>query len=69
MSLMPESRYHTSSDLSQEITNFLDHLPVSAYKENPIEQITRWVNRNKVIVLIVIGYMLVRFLIYLRASI
>ena len=69
MSLTPESRYHASSHLSQEITNFLDHLPVSAYRENPIEQVTRWIIRNKVIVLIVIGYMLVRFLIYLRASI
>lgn len=69
MSLDPDSRYQTGSELSQEITSFIDHLPVSAYKENLFEKVARWITRNKVIVLIVIGYMLVRFLIYLRANI
>lgn len=69
MSKQPDNRYQSCRELSQDLTNFLDHLPVSAYKENLIEQITRWIIRNKVIVLIVIGYMLVRFLIYLSASI
>lgn len=68
MSKQPDNRYQSCSDLSQDLTNFLDHLPVSAYKENLLEQITRWITKNKVIVLIVIGYMLVRFLIYLRTS-
>ena len=68
MSQNPDNRYQSCSELSQDLTNFLDHLPVSAYKENLLEQITRWITKNKVIVLIVIGYMLVRFLIYLRTN-
>ncbi len=68
MSQNPDNRYQSCSQLAQDVTNFLDHLPVSAYKENIFEQVSRWIIRNKVIVLIVIGYMLVRFLIYLRTS-
>lgn len=68
MSQSPKNRYQSCNQLVQDVTNFLDHLPVSAYKENLFEQVSRWIIRNKVIVLIVIGYMLVRFLIYLRTS-
>lgn len=68
MSIQPGCRYQSCSELSQDLTNFLDHLPVSAYKENLFERVTRWITKNKLIVLIVIGYMLVRFLIYLRTN-
>ncbi len=59
-----ELRYSSVTELSDDISRFLDDQPVNAYRENLLEQTWRWVNRNKVIVLIVIAYMLVRFLIF-----
>lgn len=64
----PENRYQTCGDLAEDIARFLDQLPVRAYKENILEQIGRWAYRNRVILLIVAGYMMVRFLIYLRSA-
>ncbi len=59
-----ELRYSSVTELSDDISRLLDDQTVKAYRENLLERIWRWVNRNKVIVLIVVGYMFIRFLIF-----
>lgn len=64
MARNPEMRYATVIQLAADIAAFLDGREVSAYRENLFERFWRWANRNKVIVLIVIGYMVIRSIIY-----
>ena len=61
-------RYQSCSEFADDIKRYLDQLPVSAYRENVFEQLFRWVARNKIIVLMIAGYMLIRFLIFLRVG-
>jgi serine/threonine protein kinase len=58
-------RYSTASDLSADIGRLLDAEPVSAYQENAIEKVSRWVSKNRFLVLLVLAYLLMRiFLIF-----
>ena len=60
-----ESRYATAAELSADIGRFLDAEPVSAYRENAIERVSRWVSKNRFLVLLVLAYLLMRiFLIF-----
>jgi len=59
-----ELRYATVAQLADDVAAFLDGGEVSAYKESILERFWRWANRNRVIVLIVIGYMVIRSIIY-----
>jgi hypothetical protein len=60
-----ESRYATASELSEDIGRLLDAEPVSAYRENAIERTSRWVSKNRFLVLLVLAYLLMRiFLIF-----
>ena len=60
-----ENRYATASELSADIGRLLDAEPVSAYRENAIERTSRWVSKNRFLVLLVLAYLLMRiFLIF-----
>ena len=60
-----ENRYTTASELSADIGRLLDAEPVSAYRENAIERTSRWVSKNRFLVLLVLAYLLMRiFLIF-----
>lgn len=60
-----ESRYATASELSADIGRLLDAEPVSAYRENAFERTSRWVGKNRFLVLLVLAYLLMRiFLIF-----
>ncbi len=60
-----ESRYATASELSADIARLLDAKPVSAYRENAFERTSRWVGKNRFLVLLVLAYLLMRiFLIF-----
>ena len=60
-----EKRYSTASDLSADIGRLLDAEPVSAYRENAFERTSRWVGKNRFLVLLVLAYLLMRiFLIF-----
>jgi hypothetical protein len=51
--------------LSADIGRLLDAEPVSAYRENAIERTSRWVSKNRFLVLLVLAYLLMRiFLIF-----
>jgi serine/threonine protein kinase len=60
-----DNRYSTASDLSADIGRLLDAEPVSAYRENAFERVSRWVGKNRFLVLLVLAYLLMRiFLIF-----
>ena len=60
-----ETRYATASELSADIGRLLDAEPVSAYRENAFERVSRWVSKNRFLVLLVLAYLLMRiFLIF-----
>jgi serine/threonine protein kinase len=57
-------RYASVADLARDLMRFLDGGPVAAYRESPLERIGRLIARNQTIVIIVLVYLLVRFLIF-----
>ena len=57
----PEARYATVQDLAADVARFLDRLPVTAYRENPIELAVRFAQRNHVLLLLLATYLVVKF--------
>jgi len=55
-----EGRYASASELSLDIGRLLDAEPVSAYRESAIEKVSRWVSKNRFLVLLVLAYLLMR---------
>lgn len=65
MAQAPESRYASAAELSEDIGRLLDAEPVLAYRENAFEKVSRWVRKNRFLVLLVLAYLLMRiFLIF-----
>jgi serine/threonine protein kinase len=65
MASAKESRYASASELSADIARLLDAEPVSAYRENAFEKVSRWIGKNRFLVLLVLAYLLMRiFLIF-----
>ena len=60
MARQKEGRYASASDLSADIGRLLDAEPVSAYRESAIERASRWVRKNRFLVLLVLAYLLMR---------
>jgi eukaryotic-like serine/threonine-protein kinase len=67
MASAKEGRYATASELSADIGHLLDAEPVSAYRENAIERTSRWVGKNRFLVLLVLAYLLMRIFLILTA--
>jgi serine/threonine protein kinase len=65
MASAKEDRYSSASELSADIGHLLDAEPVSAYQESALEKVTRWVSKNRFLVLLVLAYLLMRiFLVF-----
>jgi len=65
MASAKEDRYATASELSDDTGRLLDAEPVSAYRESAFERVSRWVSKNRFLVLLVLAYLLMRiFLIF-----
>ncbi|HET6669379.1 MAG TPA: serine/threonine-protein kinase [Pyrinomonadaceae bacterium] len=60
MSVSSADRYASAADLGADVARLLNDEPVSAYRENWLEKVWRWLNKNRVLVLIVLAYLLVR---------
>ena len=60
----PARRYRSVAALAADIANFLDRVPVSAYRENIIERASRFASRNQVLLLLIVSYILVRFALF-----
>jgi serine/threonine protein kinase len=56
-------RYESVGALANDISNWLDSQPVSAYRENVIERIARWITRNRALVTIVLAYLVMRIIV------
>jgi serine/threonine protein kinase len=54
------TRYASAAELSAEVSCLLDAEPVSAYRENAYEKASRWVSKNRFLVLLVLAYLLMR---------
>ena len=54
------SRYTSAAELSADVSRLLDAEPVSAYRENAYEKVSRWVSKNRFLVLLVLAYLLMR---------
>lgn len=63
----PASRYTSPSIAAADVLHFLDGLPVSAHKENPLEAVARWYRNNRTLLLLVFAYAAVRFLVFFWA--
>lgn len=68
MSASSEDRYATAAELATDVARLLNDEPVSAYRENWFEKVQRWVSRNRVLVLIVLAYLLMRIFFIFSAS-
>lgn len=53
-------RYTSATELSADVGRLLDAEPVTAYRENPYEKASRWVSKNRFLVLLVLAYLLMR---------
>jgi len=53
-------RYSSAAELSSDVGRLLDAEPVSAYQESVIEKVSRWVSKNRFLVLLVLAYLLMR---------
>ena len=56
------ARYSSVQELAADIGKYLDDMPVGAYRENIFERMVRLVNRNRVAVVLVLAYLLMRML-------
>jgi hypothetical protein len=55
-------RYSSVPEMAADIGRYLEDLPVAAYPENLLERAVRVVNRNRVAVVLVLAYLLMRVL-------
>lgn len=61
----PSDRYPDAGKLADDAARFADGLPVEAYRENPLERAGRWLSRNRALVGMVLGYLLMRVIVFL----
>jgi eukaryotic-like serine/threonine-protein kinase len=58
----PANRYDSVSDLSADVSRYLDGLPVSARKETVLEKAARFYRRYTVAILLIAAYLVMRVL-------
>lgn len=61
------ARYPSVQELAADVGRYLDGKPVSAHRENILERTARLVDRNRVAVVLVLAYLLMRLLFILFA--
>jgi serine/threonine protein kinase len=60
----PASRYDRAEEIAADIGRFQDRLPVMAYSEAPWETAVRFADRNRVLLLLITTYVVVRVLLF-----
>jgi serine/threonine protein kinase len=68
LSYTPGERYTTVAELSDDIARFLNNEPVSAYHENVLERVDRWMSQNRFLVFLILAYLLMRILLILTSE-
>lgn len=64
----PKARYDSTAALSNDISAYLDGLSIAAYPEGAISKFWRWAVRNRVWLLMVLAYLVMRTLFILWRS-
>jgi serine/threonine protein kinase len=65
MAESPSHRYLDAEQLASDIAHFSDHQPISAYRENVVERVLRWIDRNRFVFYLIVTYLILRFLVLL----
>ena len=68
MAAASADRYASAAELAADVSRLVNDEPVSAYRENWLEKVQRWLSKNRVLVLIVLAYLLVRIFFILSAQ-
>jgi hypothetical protein len=55
-----DGRYANVHELAQDVSRFLDGLPVQAYRENIFERLGRFYRRYRFFILLIAAYLLLR---------
>ena len=63
----PERRYPNARELAADIARYVDGQPVNAYRENSLERLGRWLERNRALVAVVVAYLVMRAIVLLVA--
>ena len=58
----PEERYHSVQELALDVAHYVDGLPVSAYPEGLFGRMWRWTVKNRVWILLILSYLIMRAL-------
>jgi eukaryotic-like serine/threonine-protein kinase len=56
----PELRYRSASELSADVANYLDALPVTAHREGLLERSRRLATRHRTALLLILAYLVMR---------
>jgi serine/threonine-protein kinase len=62
-----DARYSDAAELSADVARLIDGEPVSAYRENLLERLARWLSRNRLLVFLILAYLLMRIFFILTA--
>jgi serine/threonine protein kinase len=60
----PGARYAAVADLARDVTRFLDGLPVSVYRDTLADQALRFARRNRVLLLLLGTWLVVKFALF-----
>lgn len=61
----PGDRYSSVEELAADLRRYQNHLPVTAHRENGFERAARFARRNRVLLVLLASYIVVRVLLYL----
>lgn len=67
MSPAPEDRYANAGELAADIARFIDGQPVRAHRETIFERAGHWLARNRALVALILGYLVMRVIVLLIA--
>jgi serine/threonine protein kinase len=59
------NRYRDARELAADVTSYLDGERLTAYRENVVERISRWLDRNRALVAVVVAYLVMRTIVAL----
>ncbi len=68
MAAEPDGRYRSAAEMAEDVANFLDRLPVSAYREPLWEQAWRVTRKYRTPIILVLAYLAVRLILLLARS-
>ena len=65
----PRSRYQSVEELAADVSRFRNQQPVTAYRESMLERLVRLYRRYELPILLLLAYVLMRFILLIAAGI